>query len=234
MENKRSIPWARYFLALLITSFIFGTAIVTNNFFNTKRIEQLRSIEEGIAINILSLETQFELLKGQSCENIIENPILSRELDTLARKLSFAEARLGSENEEVIRLKQRYSLLAIKDLILMEKISEKCDEFKPVFLLYFYSNVEGECPDCRRQGYVLTELARQYPQLRIYSFDYNLDLSAIETLISIQNISDELPSLVLNNEPHAGFKDMEEILNLLPELTEMESPLPAESTEQGG
>jgi len=213
----RTTPWTKYILAFLITAFIFITAIIANNFFNAKRVDQIRSIEEGISIDILSLETQFELLQEQSCKNISEDSILSRELDTLANKLSFAEAQLGADNEEVLRLKRHYSLLEIKDLLLMQKVSDKCN-LEPIFLLYFYSNVKGECTDCKRQGYVLTELAKEYPQLRIYSFDYNIDLSAVETLISIQGIQPELPGLVINDVPYSGFQSIEAIKEILPEL----------------
>lgn len=211
------MPWTKYLLAFLITAFIFTTAIVANNFFNAKRIEQIRSIEEGISIDILSLETQFDLLQEQSCKNISEDSILSRELDTLASKLSFAEAQLGTDNEEVLRLKRHYSLLEIKDLLLMQKVSEKC-ALEPIFLLYFYSNIDGDCSDCKRQGYVLTELAKEYPQLRIYSFDYNIDLSAVETLISIQGITEELPALVINEKSYSGFMSTKEIEEILPGL----------------
>ncbi|PCI90108.1 hypothetical protein COB18_01565 [Candidatus Kaiserbacteria bacterium] len=215
----RTMPWIKYLLAFVITAFIFSTAIVANNFFNAKRIAQIRSIEEGISIDILSLETQFELLQEQSCNSISENPILSRELDTLAHKLSFAEARLGADNEEVVRLKRHYSLLEIKDLLLMKKVSEKCN-LEPVFLLYFYSNEKGACTDCKRQGYVLTELAKEHPELRIYSFDYNLDLSAIETLISLENIPSELPALVVNGNLLTGFQSIEDVQEFLPEVKE--------------
>jgi len=211
-------------LAFAITALIFVTAIIANNFFNAKRIEQLRSIEEGISIDILSLETQFDLLQEQSCKNISEDSILSRELDTLASKLSFAEAQLGADNSEVLRLKRHYSLLEIKDLLLMQKVSEKC-ALEPIFLLYFYSNEKGECPDCTRQGYVLTELGKQYPQLRIYSFDYNLNLSALETLISLREITTELPALVINDTPYSGFQSLEEIKSILPELATSTDPI---------
>ena len=117
------MPWTKYLLAFLITAFIFATASIANNFFNTKRIAEIRSIEESISIDILSLETQFDLLQEQSCKNISEDSVLSRELDTLARKLSYAEAQLGADNEEVLRLKRHYSLLEIKDLLLMQKVS---------------------------------------------------------------------------------------------------------------
>lgn len=215
----RRIPWSKYLLAFVITALIFGTAITANNYFNDRRVEQIRSIQEGISIDILSLETQFELLQEQSCENISEDSVLSRELDSLARKLSFAESQLGVDSPEVLQLKRHYSLLEIKDLLLMQKVSQKCG-LEPVFLLYFYSNEEGECPECTRQGYVLTELSQRYPQLRIYSFDYNLDLSAIETLRDIRNIGPELPALVINDTSYSGFKSVEDIEEIIPELAE--------------
>ena len=219
---KLKAPWIKYILAFAITALIFATAVVANNFFNDKRVAQLRSIEESISIDILSLETQFQLLEEQSCENIRENSVLSRELDSLARKLSFAEAQLGVDNEEVVRLKRHYSLLEIKDLLLMQRVSEKCSDLEPIFLLYFYSNQDGECTDCARQGFVLTELARQYPKLRIYSFDYDLDLSATETLIALREVPRDLPALVINNKLYTGFQSVEDIETILPELETIE------------
>ena len=221
------MPMTKYILAFLITALIFATAIVANNVFNAKRIEQIRSLQEGISIDILSLETQFDLLQEQSCEHISEDSVLSRELDTLARKLSFAEAQLGADDEEVLRLKRHYSLLEIKDLLLMQKVSEKCG-LEPIFLLYFYSNKRGECPDCKRQGYVLTELARRYPALRIYSFDYNLELSALETLISVRRVPDELPVLVVNDAVYTGFHSADDIARIVPNLRNATSATPAQ------
>lgn len=226
----RQNPWLKYLLAFVITGLIFATAIIANNFFNEKRIAQLRSLEESISIDILSLETQFDLLEKQSCENIRENSVLSRELDSLARKLSYTEAQLGVDNPEVLRLKRQYSLLEIKDLLLMQRVSEKCNDLEPIFLLYFYSNKEGVCPECTRQGYVLTELAQDYPKLRIYSFDYDLNLSAVETLIAIHEIPSELPALVINDVVHTGFKNIEAIEELVPELADIREEDTATST----
>lgn len=232
--RMQKTPWVKYVLSFVITALIFSTAVIANNFFNDRRIEQLRSIEEGIAIDILSLETQFDLLQEQSCKSIRENSVLSSELDTLARKLSFAEAQLGVDNEEVLRLKRSYSLLEIKDLLLMQKVSEKCTELEPIFLLYFYSNEAGACPECTRQGYVLTELAKDYPKLRIYSFDYDLSLSAVETLISLRGIPNELPAIFINDMVYTGFKSIADIETLIPELAEIKqsATTTATSTEE--
>src|SRR5207244_4510747 len=105
------------------------------------------------------------------CSDVAENTILPSALSSLGSQLSYMESQ-GGNVAEVTRLKRLYSLLEIKDYLLMKQIAAKC-KLKSVFVLYFYSN-KGNCEDCAKQGYVLTALAQKYPQLRIYSFDYDL------------------------------------------------------------
>lgn len=206
----------RYVVAFLISAGIFITALLVSMLINDARLESIRVIEENIATDTLSLETQFDLLSELSCADIRENSVLSREVSTLSRRLSYEEGRLGAENEEVVRLKRQYSLLLIKDILLMKKISQKCS-LQPVFVLYFYSNSD-DCPDCERQGYVLTALGEAYPKLRVYSFDYHLDLPALQTLATIYDLSGELPALVVNEKAYYGFKTVEELEEIIPHI----------------
>ncbi len=222
MTVKREMNIRKYVLALAITTSIFITAVAINNFFNEKRTQQIRSIQDGISIDILSLETQFELLAERACEDIAENTVLSAELSELARKLSYMEKSLGTDNAEVLQLKRFYSLLEVKDLLLMKRVADKC-KLEPVFLLYFYSNEKNSCKDCRRQGYVLTKLARKYPKLRIYSFDYNLDLAVVKTLINLREVKNKLPAIVIENDVYNGYKSVEEIEEIIPELAELKA-----------
>lgn len=203
----------KYIYVLIITSFIFFTAIVLADYFNNKKLVAVKSIEDKIAIDILSSETQYALLQESSCKDL-GAPVLAQELNSLAEKLSYTENQFGSDNAEVIRLKQYYSLLQIKDYLLSKKISEKCGQ-RPTFIIYIYSN-KGDCPDCEKEGYVLTYLRQTYPLLRVYSFDYNLDLSAVKTLLSIFKIGGPLPVIVLNGNVYSGFKEKEELEALLP------------------
>jgi len=102
----------------------------------------------------------------------------------------------------------------------MQQLAAKCN-LKPVFILYFYSN-NGTCADCENQGYVLTSLSETYPQLRVYSFDYNLGVGALKTLVSIYNVQDQspggLPALVINGKTYYGFKTAGDIEKILPQL----------------
>lgn len=206
----------RYVTTFVIVAAIFGTALYVSNFMNEARLENIRAIEENIGTDILSLETQFDLLSELSCKDIRENSVLSKEVANLSRRLAYTEEKLGTQNEEVIRLKRQYSLLQIKDLLLMKKVSQKC-KLQPVFILYFYSNAD-DCEDCTRQGYVLTELAERYPRLRIYSFDYNLDVPALSTLITINGLRGDLPALVIDEKPYYGFQSVEQLESLIPDI----------------
>jgi hypothetical protein len=223
----RAARWRTYLVALLITTAIFATALFVSNYLNDKRLEDIRATQDNISIDILSLETQFDLLAEHSCRDIAENSVLSRELRPLAERLSYMERERNVDDEELVRLKRFYSLLQIKDLLLMQRVSTKCG-LNPVVILYFYSN-EGNCEECENQGYVLTALAQEYQELRIYSFDYNLDLSALQTLVSINRISPELPALVVKDRVYYGFKNAEDIKTILPELQEIEKKRASEN-----
>ena len=210
--------WQRYILAFVITATIFGIAFFIAARVDQNRVADVRAMQDAIAIDLLSTETQFELLGNLDCELLGEHPVLSEELTSLAERLSYTESSLGDKNEQVTQLKKQYSLLQIKDYLLLQRISQKCGG-NPVFVLYFYSN-EGDCEECSRAGEVLTYLRQTYPGLRVYSFDYHLKLSALETLIALRKVDgDKLPAFVINNRPAVyGFKNLEEMHELIPEL----------------
>lgn len=214
MHQHEPIDWKKYLIVLFITVTIFGTGLWFSNYLNNKKIAQLKSIENTISLDLLSSETQFSLLEELSCRDI-STSVLSKELNTLADKINYSESNIGVDNDEVIKLKKYYSLLEIKDYLLMKKITERCGE-KSIFVLYFYKN--EKCEDCTKQGYVLTTLREKYPHLRVYSFDYNLDNSAIRAMTSIYKVSDNLPALVINGKVYNGFKTIEEIEKTFPEL----------------
>lgn len=220
------MAWQKYILAFLITATIFGIAFFIAGRIDQGRISDVRAMQDAIAIDLLSTETQFELLGNLDCELLGADPVLSEELGLLADRLSYTENNLGVTNAQVVQLKKQYSLLQIKDYLLLQEISRKCGT-KPVFVLYFYSN-QGDCEDCARAGEVLTYLRQEYPGLRVYSFDYHLDLGALQTLITLRKVKDSsLPAFIINNRaPVYGFKDLSEMQEIIPELATLASSTP--------
>ena len=202
----KQTDWRKYVLVFLITATIFAVAIYVSNSISNKRITEIKAIQDAVSTDILSSETQFSLLSELSCKET-SNSLLSSEINDLGQKISYSETSSGSNTAEIIQLKKYYALLEIKDYLLMKQVSEKCGK-KFMFALYFYDQ-SSKCPDCDKASYALTYLRQKYPDLRVYSFDYSANVSAVSTLIKIFNISNVLPSIVIGDETISGFKEKE-------------------------
>jgi hypothetical protein len=219
---NQKIDWKKYIIVFFITLGLFLTAIYLSNYFSNKRVDEIKSIQNNIALDILSSETQYSLLEDSSCADY-SNSISSQELNSLGEKIDFEESSGATGTIELQYLKQYYSLLEIKDYLLQEKVSQRCGN-KEVFVLYFYTNSDN-CSDCVKEAYVLTALREKYPSLRVYSFDYSLDLSAVSALKSVYKLSDrELPALIINKRVVTGFKSVEDIEKDFPELAKLLPP----------
>lgn len=224
--------WKKYVIAFIITAFLFLTAFYLSNFFSNKKIEEIRNIENSISIDILSSETQYDLLAELSCNNV-DDSILSQELNDLAAKIEFSENQeLGSDAERA-SLRKYYSLLQIKDFLLMKKAEDKCG-FKTTSIVYFYSN-KVDCKDCEKQGYILTDIRQDYPNVRVYAFDYNLDLSALKALIAIYKVNqpERLPALIVNGKVYYGLQQFEDIQAIAPEVFVVEEEAADTATTAG-
>lgn len=225
--KRDPINWKKYVYSFAITATIFATAIYMSNFFGQKKLNEIRSIQDKIAIDILSSETQFSLLEEASCADVGGTSALSQELENLEDKLAFTEKDRGSNDEKVLTLKRYYSLLEIKDYLLLQKISQKC-KTTPLTIIYFYSN-KGDCRDCEKEGFVLTHLRQTYPDLRVYSFDYDIDLSAVKTLIGVKKVKNQLPAIIIDDKTLYGFQSLD-TLEAIPKLKAMKDALTASSS----
>ena len=206
---------AKYFLVFLITLGLFATVFYVSNTLTGKKLSELSTIQNNISIDLLSAETQYSLLGELDC-SAVSNTVLSDQLNELSKKIDYLENSSG-KSEELTQLEKQYSLLEIKDYLLMKAITKRCGQ-KSVFILYFYTTSEN-CSECVKQGYVLTNLREKYPALRVYSFDYGLNLSAIETLIKVYHIEDtKLPALVSDGQVYTGFHSVEDIESKIPTL----------------
>lgn len=201
-------------LAFIITVAIIGTIFYAVDYLNQQRVTELNAIEDQLATDTLSIETQFALLEEAPCDSFTKDTVLSGELSGLGDRLVFAEERLGTNDPEVLRLKERYTLLQIRDYLLTKRLADSCG-ITPVIVLYFYSNA-GDCESCDRAGYALSYLRQTYPALRVYSFDYHLDLAALKTFIAVEKIEEKLPAFVIERKRSYGFTTLEELEQKFP------------------
>lgn len=212
---NHKIDRSKYVIVFLITLGLFLTVFYISNTLSNRKLSEINTIQDNISIDLLSSETQYALLGELDCD-AISSTVLSQELNELSAKIEYTESNIG-KTDELVRLKKLYSLLEIKDYLLMKEVTKRCGQ-QSVFVLYFYTTSEN-CSECVKQGYVLTALREKYPALRVYSFDYGLNLSAIQTLIDIYNIEDtKLPAIVTDRKVYTGYKSVEDIEKLIPKL----------------
>jgi uncharacterized protein YdcH (DUF465 family) len=108
----------RYVIVFFITLTIFVIAGSFSSFLNNRKLSEIKRIQDKISIDILSSETQFQLLQEVSCKDF--TPSLSDELNELSEKITYSENNIKSKSE-VTELKRYYGLLQIKDYLLMKK-----------------------------------------------------------------------------------------------------------------
>ncbi|MBP9765840.1 MAG: hypothetical protein KBD12_01225 [Candidatus Pacebacteria bacterium] len=209
----------RYIIVFFITLTLFLTAIWLSSFINDYKLNDIKDVQDKISLDISSSETQFQLLQGMSCKDVSAST-LSDALNNLAEKITYSEQNI-KQRDQVSDLKKYYSLLEIKDYLLMQKIKEKCN--MPVIPIFYFYTTSENCANCVKESAVLSELRNKYPELRVYSFDYNLDLSALDTLKKIFKVDDKkLPAIYINDKLYTGFQSEEDILKALPELAKYE------------
>ncbi len=227
---QKEFDWKRYVIVFLITLGLFLTAIYLSNYFSNKKLNQLKTIQDNISVDILSSETQFSLLSELSCKNVSDS-VLSGELADLGHKLEWGQNGGVGTTEELAYLKKYYSLLEIKDYILMKKIADRC-KTKSAFILYFYTTAQN-CSECEKQGIVLSTLRDKYPELRVYSFDYSIDLSAVKAMLNIYKIKDiALPALVIDDNVLTGFHSIEELDTKVNDSFKLQQPVTAITTKK--
>lgn len=164
-HTRKPVDWNKYVMTFIITSLLFGVALYVNNILDNSRAGDIRSIQDTISLNILSSETQYDLLRETSCKNVNDS-ILSTELNSLERKLSYLEPTNPNQgNNEFNYIRKYYELLQIKDFSLMQRLTEKCG-LEPISILYFYGS-KNECADCEKTSAVLNHLRTTYPNVRI-------------------------------------------------------------------
>ncbi|MEM0230948.1 MAG: thioredoxin family protein [Candidatus Woesearchaeota archaeon] len=212
MVPKRRIKTARYIIGIAAAIIIFLFGFMASALINSQKFKQLSDMAQDIRADALSNELLYQLVQSSSCKDLNMSEY-NLELYTIGKRLTYMESLYGFENQEVVKLKNYYSLLEIRHWMLMKEIGAKCG-YKTPIVLYFYSNFG--CADCEDQGLVLTNIHQEYGNLQVYSFEYALNNSALNYLKNKYNISqNRLPTLVINEEVHYGFQPKNKLIQLL-------------------
>ncbi len=217
-SNKhKEVDKTKYLLALTLTIIVFSSGVLLGTKLNSKKFERLGEIENSIKLQTLGAELQYQIIITNPCQFINSTP-LTEELYELAEKLSYLESDFGEDDPRVLSLKEQYSLLELKHWLFIERTNKECGRnLLPV--LYFYSN-KGDCPKCEEQGYILTYIRKKYSNVRVYSFDINIDNPALNTVKKIYDI-EYAPSIIVKSTVYPQFMPLKSLENIFSALSNL-------------
>lgn len=211
--TKQNISKTKFLAVFATTTLIFLVGILIGYQVSDSKMSALEDIEQELRVDTMAIELQYLLLAENPCI-ALDSTRLSEELYELGSKLSYMEDKLGADNPSVLRLKEYYSLLELRHWLFLRKTKQECDR-NYTLIIYFYSKQKENCPKCEEQGYVLTYLRETYPQIKIYSFDFDISNVALDTIKELYIEEQGLPILIIDDHVYHGFKNkgaMEKII----------------------
>ncbi|MBI2546259.1 hypothetical protein HYV81_03705 [Candidatus Woesearchaeota archaeon] len=209
--DRKQISKTKYIAAFATTTLIFLIGLLIGSYITNIKLQKLDQLEQDLRIDTLAVEIEYLLISENPCTGI-NTRFMTDQLYNVGTRLDFMESNLGEGDQRVQALKSYYSLLEMRHWLFIRKTVEEC-ESDVVPILYFYSN-QGDCPSCEEQGWVLNYIRQKYPQTRVYSFDLNINNSALAALRDIYEVQ-QAPAIIINNEKHIGFLDREAVEQLL-------------------
>lgn len=206
--ERREVSKIKYFIVFIITTLVFLVGIWVGQLIADMRFGKIDEAQTDLRTQTATLETQYLLITQNPCI-LLESDKLGEELYQMGTKLSHMEQSYGKNSKDVKNLKEYYSLLELRHWLFLEQIKTKCRENNFTTILFFYSNLD-DCGDCDEQGYVLTYLKEKYPELKIYSFDINIDNPALEWVKDLYDI-EKVPTLIINGKKYTGLMDEDKV-----------------------
>lgn len=205
--SRTKVNWFKYFLVLLISLFIFTTGLYLGNYGTNLKFQNLYNLQEEIRSEVMGAELQYAIFENNPC-SLNDTNVLIQDIYKIGSRLTSMEQQLGTDNADVLSLKEYYNLLEIRHFLFMSNVIQKCNKsYKPI--LYFYSNA-GDCSKCEEQGYVLSYVSENNPLFYVYSFDININNPAIDALKKFYGIN-VTPSIVVNGKTYEGLQTKEDI-----------------------
>ncbi len=205
--DRKQISKTKYLAAFATTTLIFMIGLFIGSYVTNLKLQKLDQLEQDLRMDTMAIEIEYLLVSENPC-TAINTSSLTEQLYNVGTKLDYMENNLGEIDERVQTLKGYYSLLEMRHWIFIKKTIHQCNNsFVPI--LYFYSN-KGDCPTCEEQGFVLNYIRKKYSTTRVYSFDININNSALTTLRGIYDVT-KAPAIIINDQKHHGFMDRDAV-----------------------
>ena len=177
MVEAREIDYNRIILAFLIATLFFSIGILLGYIVRMTLQENTITLQDKLKNDILDFETISLMQITYPCNALILDRS-SEKLDSIGSMITVLESKKGKYDSVILELKKSYSILELRHFLLIKDRNEKCSN-NYTAILYFYSNTK-ECKDSvDKVSFILSYLRNKESNIRVYSFDMNLDSDII-------------------------------------------------------
>ncbi len=207
------IYWNKYLSVFLITFLTFLVIFLLVQKISYQTSADIIKIQKDMNNYLLALNLQSEIAKEYICSvDVFE---ITKEKAEIGIQLDSLEKNLGSENEIVKDIKSQYTLLSIRQWLLVKRFKQECNPSLNI-ILFFYSN-KVEKDKSEAQGYVLDYIYKKYTdKVVIYALDADQNNPALNTLKDIYKV-EKAPTVIINERKYENVlsaSDIERILKL--------------------
>lgn len=195
MSTKQNFPLTRFFLAFILTTFLFVGIFLFSysvSFLVSHNIDSSTNLAQEY---VKEMEKDLENL-GCNSEILLK---ASSRLDFIGGEIPSLEEKLGKDDSRILEQKRDYTEVEFAHLSIVKELNSRCDQ-KFLVILFFYSNNETLEKESGRVGYVLSTFKKENPdRVMVYSFDVDLGYDLIEKLEQEHNIT-QVPQIVINEK----------------------------------
>ena len=214
MEERKFKNKKNYLFAFIIGTFVFIAIFFLTRSLSSIESDRIYSIQGEMAQDIFKDKLIYSFFDEHSCSEESFSQI-SKDLGYSGKIIDDLEKKLGKDDKNVLEQKKFYTLVLLEHLQFVKDYNDICHTSIPV-LLFFYSNQKEKTQETEDMGRILDIIARDYPELVIYSFDVNLNSELITKIMNKYNITDS-PIILVNEHSISGkitnLKEIEKYLN---------------------
>lgn len=211
---ERKISKKRFFLAFVLTSFIFIIGMLVGFTLTEGRTGYLEDIayKQKLDYESLQLQSLYLDISASNASCSVFNNILETSLNDVGSAQAKVDLYMKeSSKESYTTIKRDYILAQMRYWLLNKKTAEYCKK-EHVSLLYFYSN--DKCVECGAQGTILSYLKEKLKdKLLVFSLDVDFkNEPMIGLLRKTYNIT-KVPSIVIEEKVFGGLIDKENLVD---------------------
>jgi len=209
--EERKPQWDRMLLAALIAALLFTLGLLLGHLMSLYTKSNTEILTQSVYNDLMETQIQKDLLNEYPCSDQ-GLTLLSGRLDNIGSTLDLLEKRLGIENEEVLNIKRMYILLQLNHYLLEEKRNKECFS-NDTLIFFFYSNVDSSQKGTDIAN-ILQYARTNYRNIKVYSFDNQIKLDAIEVMKTEYNIT-ALPVVVINSKKIDRLNSINDLLSYI-------------------